>query len=225
MQTLTVSLSLIRAARSHAAEKDLRYYLQGVYFDTKNGKLVSTDGHRMLIASASGIQCNVSPFIIANETLDAVLSQYKGDYARGKRSGDIDITVTVSDEMTVSFSTPIGLISGKPLDGTFPDYRRVIPKPEDVMTESPAVFNQTYIYEAFDAILIARNKTLKAASNYAVKVFGFGDSCGVVTDGSSGVVVIVMPIRKNEIHSEAAAAACREALSETVTETQTAAAA
>ena len=224
MQILTVPLSLIRAARTHAAEKDLRYYLQGVYFDTKHGKLVSTDGHRMLIASALGIQSSVAPFIISNETLDAVLSQYKGDYARGKRLGDIDVTLTVSDEMTVSFNTPIGLISGKPVDGTFPDYRRVIPKPDDVMTGKPAVFNQTYIYEAFDAILVARNKTLKAASNYAVKVFGFGDSCGVVTDGSGGVVVIVMPIR-NEIHSEASAAACREALSATVTETQTVAAA
>ena len=222
MQTLTVSLSIIRAARTHAAEKDLRYWLQGVYFDTKHGKLVATDGHRMLVASASGIQSSVAPFIISNETLDAVLSQYKGDYGRGKRLGDVEITVTVSDEMTVSFNTPIGLISGKPVDGTFPDYRRVIPKPENVMTEKPAVFNQTYIHEAFDAILVARNKTLKAASNYAVKVFGFGDSCGVVTDGSGGVVVIVMPIR-NEIHAEAAADACFEALS--VTETEAAAAA
>ena len=222
MQTLTVSLSIIRAARTHAAEKDLRYWLQGVYFDTKHGKLVATDGHRMLVASASGIQSSVAPFIISNETLDAVLSQYKGDYGRGKRLGDVEITVTVSDEMTVSFNTPIGLISGKPVDGTFPDYRRVIPKPENVMTEKPAVFNQTYIYEAFDAILVARNKTLKAASNYAVKVFGFGESCGVVTDGSGGVVVIVMPIR-NEIHVEAAADACFEALS--VTETEAAAAA
>ena len=222
MQTLTVSLSIIRAARTHAAEKDLRYWLQGVYFDTKHGKLVATDGHRMLVASASGIQSSVAPFIISNETLDAVLSQYKGDYGRGKRLGDVEITVTVSDEMTVSFNTPIGLISGKPVDGTFPDYRRVIPKPENVMTEKPAVFNQTYIHEAFDAILVARNKTLKAASNYAVKVFGFGESCGVVTDGSGGVVVIVMPIR-NEIHVEAAADACFEALS--VTETEAAAAA
>jgi len=97
MYTLTVSLATLRAARTHTAEKDVRYYLQGVYLDTAAGKVVATDGHRLFAANARGVKSNYPAVIIPNETIDAALKQFTGEYARGKSLGAVDVTVTVDE--------------------------------------------------------------------------------------------------------------------------------
>lgn len=210
----TVSLSTLRAARTHAAEKDIRSYLCGVYLDTKAGKVVATDGHRLFCANARGVKLGAPSIIIPNDLIDAALKQFTGEYARGKTLGDADVLITVADDQ-LCIRTPSGSVFGRPLSGTFPDWRRVVPKGDEAADPDAghnlrSVCNYQYIADACDAILTARNKTKKAATSHAVRVHYRGELPAIICDGGADVLVIVMPMR-HEISAEAHVVACRMA--------------
>jgi DNA polymerase-3 subunit beta len=209
MYTLTVSLATLRAARTHAAEKDVRYYLQGVYLDTAAGKVVATDGHRLFAANARGVKSNYPAVIIPNETIDAALKQFTGEYARGKSLGAVDVTVTIDDNH-IAIGTPTGSVTGKALDGKFPDWRRVVPKAEDVGEQVPAVLNPHYLTDACEALSIARNLSKKAASQHSIRIHMRGEFPTIVTDNTIGVLALVMPMR-NDLGADVARMACRMA--------------
>jgi DNA polymerase-3 subunit beta len=209
MYTLTVSLATLRAARTHTAEKDVRYYLQGVYLDTAAGKVVATDGHRLFVANARGVKSNYPAVIVPNETIDAALKQFTGEYARGKSLGAVDVTVTV-DESHLAIGTPTGSVTGKALDGRFPEWRRVVPKAEDVGEHVPAVLNTQYLADACEALSIARNLSKKAAGQHAIRIHMRGEFPTVVTDNTIGVLALVMPMR-NDLSADVARMACRMA--------------
>lgn len=208
----SVPLNILRAARTHSAENDIRHYLCGVYLDTSAGKVVATDGHRLLCADVPGVFSPMTePVIIKNETLDAALAQFKGDYARGKNLGGVHVSVIVADNV-VTIETPTGQVTGTPINATFPNWRRVVPKPEDVGAYTFAACNFQYIADACDAVLIARNKTKKMASDHTVGVYYRGENPAVIADGVPGLVIIVMPIRASyQPAGEFAAVALREA--------------
>ena len=207
--TILVSLATLRAARTHAAEKDVRYYLQGVYLDTVAGKVVATDGHRLFVANARGVKSNYPAVIIPNETIDAALKQFTGEYARGKSLGTIDVTVTV-DGPHIAIGTPTGSVTGKALDGIFPDWRRVVPTPDAVGDQVPAALNTQYLADACEALSIARNVSKKAASQHAIRIHMRGEFPTVVTDNTIGVLALVMPMR-NDLGADVARMACRMA--------------
>jgi hypothetical protein len=209
MYTLTVSLATLRAARTHAATNDVRYYLQGVYLDTTAGKVVATDGHRLFAANARGVKSNYPAVIIPNETIDAALKQFTGEYARGKSLGAVDVTVTV-DESHLAIGTPTGSVTGKALDGRFPEWRRVVPKAEDVGDQVPAVLNTQYLADACEALSIARNLSKKAAGQHAIRIHMRGEFPTVITDNTIGVLALVMPMR-NDLGADVARMACRMA--------------
>jgi DNA polymerase-3 subunit beta len=209
MYTLTVSLATLRAARTHAATNDVRSYLQGVYLDTATGKVVATDGHRLFAANARGVKSHYPAVIIPNETLDAALKQFTGDYARGKMLGAVDVTVTIDDNH-IAIGTPTGSVTGKALDGRFPEWRRVVPKPDAIGAQVPAVLNPRYLTDACEALSIARNVSKKAAEQHAVRIHMRGTDSTIVADSGADVLVVVMPLR-NDLHAETAAVACRMA--------------
>lgn len=207
--TLTVSLATLRAARTHSAVKDVRYYLCGVYLDTKAGKVVATDGHRMLVATARGVKVDAPPVIIPNDLLDAALKQFGGEYARGKALGAVDVAVTV-DGVQLTITTPTGQVSGKALDGQFPDWRRVVPKADDVATFAPAVLNWEYVMDACEALTIAANISKAKAGQHATRVQQRGEFPAIVCSSNPNVMALVMPLR-NDLHAEAPQVACRMA--------------
>jgi hypothetical protein len=213
--TLTVSLATLRAARTHSADKDVRYYLCGVYLDTKAGKVVATDGHRMLVANARGVKLDAAPVIIPNDLLDAALKQFTGEYARGKTLGAVDVAVTIganapsaSGARSVTIATPTGQVSGLTIDGQFPEWRRVVPLGEAAMLEfQPAVINWQYVTDACEALTIARNVPKAKAGQHAVRVHQRGEFPSIICDADADVVVVVMPMR-NDISAEAPRNAC-----------------
>jgi hypothetical protein len=207
--TIFISLATLRAARTHAAEKDIRSYLQGVYLDTVAGKVVATDGHRLFVANARGVKSVHPAVIVANETIDAALKQFTGEYARGKSLGAVDVTITI-DETRVTIGTPTGSVTGKALDGRFPDWRRVVPKAEDVGEHVPAVLNTQYLADACEALSIARNLSKKAADQHAIRIHMRGEFPTVITDNTIGVLALVMPMR-NDFRADVASMACKMA--------------
>ena len=215
--TLTVSLATLRAARTHSADKDIRTYLCGVYLDTKAGKVVATDGHRMLVATARGVKVDAPPVIIPNDLLDAALKQFGGEYARGKALGVVDVAVTVdasapsaSSARVVTIKTPSGQVQGVELSGQFPEWRRVVPKADDVATFAPAVLNWEYVMDACEALTIAANIGKAKAGQHATRVQQRGEFPAIVCSSNPNVMALVMPLR-NDLHAEAPQVACRMA--------------
>jgi len=209
--TLTVSLSTLRAARTHSADGDIRRHLCGVYLDTQRGKVVATDGHRMMVAHARGVKLDAAPVIIPNELLDAALKQFGGEYARGKSLGACDVSITI-DGAQLTIATPTGQVTGRPLDGQFPDWRKVVPKGDEdgLLTGAPAVLNSDYVTEACAALAIARNISKAKAGHHAVRVLQRGEFPAIVCDTDPDMVVIIMPLRDRMV-AEAPIAACRMA--------------
>jgi len=106
--------------------EETRYYLNGVYMhvaDAEGGKVlrcVATDGHRLARVDADLPE--------GAETLPGVIVPRKTVGEMRKLLDDDEATIAVSvSETKVRFATPGITLTSKVIDGTFPDYTRVIP--------------------------------------------------------------------------------------------------
>ncbi len=106
--------------------EETRYYLNGVYMhaaDGANGKVlrcVATDGHRLarIDSPLPGGADNMPGVIVPRKTV--------GELRKLLEDDDMQIAVSVS-ETKIRFATPEISLTSKVIDGTFPDYTRVIP--------------------------------------------------------------------------------------------------
>ena len=106
--------------------EETRYYLNGVYMhiaDSEEGRVlrcVATDGHRLARIDA--------PVPEGAEAMPGVIVPRKtvGELRKLLDEDEMDIAVSVS-ETKVRFATPDITLTSKVIDGTFPDYSRVIP--------------------------------------------------------------------------------------------------
>lgn len=106
--------------------EETRYYLNGVYMHvaetdgTKVLRCVATDGHRLARIDAElpkGAEA-MHGVIVPRKTV--------GELRKLLEDDDAQIAVSVS-ETKVRFATPEIQLTSKVIDGTFPDYARVIP--------------------------------------------------------------------------------------------------
>ncbi|MEX1234558.1 MAG: DNA polymerase III subunit beta [Roseovarius sp.] len=107
--------------------EETRYYLNGVYMHVATGedgqvlRCVATDGHRLARIDAdlpSGAE-DMPGVIVPRKTV--------GELRKLLDDDDMMIAVSVS-ETKIRFATPNITLTSKVIDGTFPDYTRVIPQ-------------------------------------------------------------------------------------------------
>ncbi|WP_435140079.1 DNA polymerase III subunit beta [Pseudopelagicola sp. nBUS_19] len=106
--------------------EETRYYLNGVYMhvsEADNGRVlrcVATDGHRLarIDADLPDGASEMPGVIVPRKTV--------GELRKLLDDDDMSIAVSVS-ETKVRFATPDITLTSKVIDGTFPDYTRVIP--------------------------------------------------------------------------------------------------
>ena len=106
--------------------EETRYYLNGVYLHVAAGeggpqlRAVATDGHRLAqIDAPLPAGADAMPGVIVPRKTVAELRKLLAE-------DDTDIAVSVSDTK-VRFATSGVTLTSKVIDGTFPDYTRVIP--------------------------------------------------------------------------------------------------
>ncbi|MFY0620331.1 MAG: DNA polymerase III subunit beta [Pelagimonas sp.] len=107
--------------------EETRYYLNGVYMHVATSeegqvlRCVATDGHRLarIDAALPAGAAEMSGVIVPRKTV--------GELRKLLDEDDMDIAVSVS-ETKVRFATPDITLTSKVIDGTFPDYTRVIPQ-------------------------------------------------------------------------------------------------
>ncbi len=117
---------LFDKAKFAISTEETRYYLNGVYMHVAEGeggrvlRCVATDGHRLARIDA--------PLPAGAEAMPGVIVPRKtvGELRKLLEDDDMEIAVSVS-ETKVRFATPEITLTSKVIDGTFPDYSRVIP--------------------------------------------------------------------------------------------------
>ena len=117
---------LFDKAKFAISTEETRYYLNGVYMhiaDADGGKMlrcVATDGHRLarIDAELPADASDMPGVIVPRKTV--------GELRKLLDDDDMQIAVSVS-ETKVRFATPDITLTSKVIDGTFPDYTRVIP--------------------------------------------------------------------------------------------------
>jgi DNA polymerase-3 subunit beta len=134
--SIEVPTAVLKAALICASTEQARYYLCGVYVDPK-GFLVSTDGHRAFVGKIdlTGIPA-FDGWIICRDALKRALTGYKAD------------TITIAPDR-------VGNSLCQPIDGTYPDWRRVVPSDLNGVT---AQFNPTYVADLGKIGVILRGK-------------------------------------------------------------------
>ncbi|MCA0431714.1 MAG: DNA polymerase III subunit beta [Proteobacteria bacterium] len=117
--------SLIEKTRFAISTEETRYYLNGIYLhqarEKKSLRAVATDGHRLAqaeVALPEGAE-GMPGVIVPRKTVLEVVKLIEG--------GDTEVEVALSSSK-VRFSMGHLVLTSKLIDGTFPDYERVIPK-------------------------------------------------------------------------------------------------
>jgi DNA polymerase-3 subunit beta len=109
---------LVAPVKFAMSSEPTRYYLCGVYLHEAEGQLraVATDGHRLSHNSVAHPQPSAPGVIIPSKTVNLI------------PHGTIDVGVSKNK---VRLATADTVIVSKLIDGTFPDYKRVIPQGND----------------------------------------------------------------------------------------------
>ncbi len=164
-------LKLVEKTRFAMSNEETRYYLNGVYFHISNGKLraVATDGHRLASveaeapAGAAGMPGIIIPRKAVNEISKLLENQS-------------EVSIALSETKIKFNAGGIELLS-KVVDGTFPDYQRVIPDNNTKLaTVSSTLFN-----EAVDRV-----STIAADKTRAVKIKFDKDAITLNSQGLEG---------------------------------------
>lgn len=195
---ITIDHSVIKALLICAAKQDVRYYLKGVCVDARaNGDvvLVTTDGHRLLAypVAVDAIEA-LAPgqYIIPREALEAVKPCKAGrhvlpitieivtapDQPDPERAG-----VTIKGKTSITVTGATSAVTA-PIDGTYPDWRRVLPK---TVSGELAQYNPEYVSGFGDICKLLGGK-------YGPYINHNGSSAAPVTNLGPALGVI-MPLR------------------------------
>jgi DNA polymerase-3 subunit beta len=153
--------SLIDRTRFAISTEETRYYLNGIYLHAQNNegvetlRAVATDGHRLAsvqVALPEGA-AGMPGVIVPRKTIAEVRKLID------ETADDVEIALS---ETKIRFSVNQAVLTSKLIDGTFPDYERVIPKNNDKQLD---VDRRTFA-EAVDrvsAISSERSRAVKMA--------------------------------------------------------------
>lgn len=173
---LTIPAHKLKAALTHAAVRDVRYYLNGVWLEAaQNGDLhiVATDGHRMFVGVLPGAAAGMPELTRIIVPTDVIKRQAE--------KGNIELACDAG-------VWRLGNEIFKPIDGVFPDWRRAIPSAD---AEGPAPgFNYAYLADTEIALgLWAGGRSAQ------VVCVPHGERAATVTSTDSTAFCLVMPLR------------------------------
>ena len=124
---------LIERTRFAISTEETRYYLNGIYLHevpaTSNLRAVATDGHRLAqaqLALPSGA-AGMPGIIVPRKTVLEIVKLMEGE------DGEVEVSISSAK---IRFNVGKLVLTSKLIDGTFPDYERVIPRNNDKILEA-----------------------------------------------------------------------------------------
>lgn len=136
-EPFTIDFSaLVDPVKFAISSDDARFYLCGAYIEAVDGEVVAvaTDGHR-LARNAVAIECEFKSIIVPTKAVSLIP---KGE-----------ISLSVSDSKIIAEKDGVRVVS-KLIDGTYPDYRRVIPTGND----KHVTFDKKTLADAIDRVAV-----------------------------------------------------------------------
>jgi DNA polymerase-3 subunit beta len=151
---------LIDKTRFAISTEETRYYLNGIYLHAaeeggrKTLRAVATDGHRLALADM--------PLPSGAEGMPGIIVPRKAINELRKLVDDVDGEVSIGlSDTKIRFSFDDLVLTSKLIDGTFPDYERVIPSGNDKVLEV-----DTHVFaEAVDRV-----STISTEKSRAIKL-------------------------------------------------------
>jgi DNA polymerase-3 subunit beta len=131
-----------------------RYYLNGIYLHCTEGGLlraVSTDGHRLARFEMEAPEgaIGMPGIIVPRKTTSEILNLTK--------SGEGEVTVELS-ATKIRICMGDTTLTSKLIDGTFPDYERVVPRTND----KNASFDRAKLAEAVERVSVVASEKSRA---------------------------------------------------------------
>jgi DNA polymerase-3 subunit beta len=156
-------LNAVSRIRHAISTEEIRYYLNGMYFETTDDGfiLVATDGHRLGWQSARVTKSTgeLDNKIIPRKPIDVLI------FALKKSKDELKTSFAASH---VDFAWGNYHLVSKLIDGTFPDYRRVIPRDNNnQVTTDAAVFLETVKRVAS---IVEKNASVKLTIKGSMKI-------------------------------------------------------
>lgn len=185
---------LLKAALICASKEEARPYLQGVFLST-SGHMVTTDGHRMFVAR-----------LAFPSPADVIIPTYAISLAL-KLAGSKAEAIPFDME-----AKRLGGVPFEPIDGTFPDWRRVVPTGEEMPSDNPELNDgpiEVHFNHAYVGDLAKMGKFLDGASVLHPRTAS--DPCLVTFGTRTDCFAILMPMRRKEAN-QACAVAVRAAV-------------
>jgi hypothetical protein len=183
---MQIHLNHLKATNVAASDEQTRYYLNGVYVNVvaQHVEYVATDGARLIavrheLLTDSSCVWPATGVIIPSKLIERIKVVKKADDEAEATMEGGNVTIKYNGE---SYSAPA-------IDGTFPDWRRVVP---DACNGEIAQFNASYLHDFSKAAKIMGH-TIEAPI-----VSHNGNSAALVDflGGSDGVGFgIIMPRR------------------------------
>lgn len=116
---------MLRLARWCISTEETRYYLNGIYLTKKPDgdtlRAVATDGHRLACIDTDVSDIDAVSIIVSTEAVELLLAMVQKD-------ANEPVAFTVSSQRAKMVVNLDGIVLvAKTVDGTFPDYTRVLP--------------------------------------------------------------------------------------------------
>ena len=192
---IVIPAEVIKALLITAAKSDVRFYLNGALLEVRqdHATMIATDGHMLLAvplpADAIEGERMVGDYIIPRTLLESVKPAKVG---RTVLPLALEISASPGAQgQTVYTLTLKGATHGidKPVDGRFPDWRRVIP----AKASGEAV--------QFDARLVARfgdvYDALGGSKKYCAPIIHYnGTDAALVSNLGHNALGVIMPLRE-----------------------------
>ena len=144
---------MLRRVRFCVTGEDTRYYMNGALLEIEGStaRMVSTDGHRMSVAEMPVVAAADAPAV------KAIIPRRGLDALGPMLDGEGEDPVFLQSENSLFFEVGDRLLLGRLVDGQFPAYQRVMPKPG----ETPAVTDRGVLLEAVRrAVLMANERSI-----------------------------------------------------------------
>lgn len=136
--SVTANAAHVTAALQAVSDEKARYYLCGVFFDAR-GYIVATNGHILFAAKCAdaGKLADVRPSYGSATTAagvivptDAIKQAIKA--AGRAKPANLELTRDTLGQWWITYGT--ARVAFTPIDGTFPDWTRVIPEAPETLT-------------------------------------------------------------------------------------------
>lgn len=201
-QPISIKANELEAISLASGADETRYYLKGVCFEPyKDGTtgMIATDGHRLHSLYAKRLEdAPKASFILGSDDIKKALSMYKAEAkTMGKHAAQY-LTIEITDK-TISIIykkeddiKTCASFSYTPIDGNFPDWRRVVPGKPDKEFAPFMSFSTKYFADFGTAA-----KLLTPQKNPQVKIEASGAEQPIIVTlpYNSDFLGVLMPMR------------------------------